>query len=465
LNGEQRIEVDKISDLIERMLRGNPEGMQLRDISAEAGRLSELKVSDRTLKRRLSELVALKRVDRTGRGPATRYFVRTSGEADAAGVSRDSALRFSDDGEILRALVRQPLAARQPVGYNEAFIRDYRPGKSWYLGAEIRARLHATGSVIGADQPAGTFARNVLERFLIDLAWSSSRLEGNTYTRLDTQNFLEHGQTAEGKDAVETQMILNHKRAIEMLVDRAEGIGFNRYTLLNLHAALSENLLGDSRDEGQLRTRIVGVTGTTYTPLSIPQKLEELFDVLLHTAAAIDDPFEQALFAMVHIPYLQPFADVNKRTSRLAANIPLIRANLCPLSFLDVPESDYIEATIAVSELNRVEPLRDLFVWAYERSAKQYRVVRDSVPQPDRIRLRYREQLTRIVQSVVRSGQPATHRSIALSAKDEAIPDGDRTAVEDAALSALLDLHEGSIARYGLRPSELTQWTAASSTR
>ena len=73
--------------------------------------------------------------------------------------------------------------------------------------------------------------------------------------------------------------------------------------------------------------------GTTFIPLSIPQKLNELFDRLLTTVDAIPDPFEQAFFVMVHLPYLQPFIDVNKRTSRLAANIPLITQNLCPRGF------------------------------------------------------------------------------------------------------------------------------------
>jgi len=74
---------------------------------------------------------------------------------------------------------------------------------------------------------------------------------------------------------------------------------------------------------------------------------------------------------LVHLPYLQPFADINKRTSRLAANLPLFRANLCPLTFLDVPEQAYSRATLGVYEMTRVELLRDLYVWAYERSTQE----------------------------------------------------------------------------------------------
>jgi len=266
-----------------------------------------------------------------------------------------------------------------PVSYDGAFLEAYTPGKTWYLSKALRTRLHEIGRTADAAQPAGTYAREIFARLLIDLAWASSRLEGNTYTRLDTQNLIEFGQRAEGKDATEAQMILNHKAAIELLVEHADAVRFNRYTMLNLHAALSENLLGDPSDEGRLRTRIVNITGTTYTPLGIPQKIEEYFNLLLTKADAITDPFEQAFFVMVQLPYLQPFADVNKRTSRLAANIPLITANLCPLSFVDIPQQAYVDAVLGVYELRRVDLLRDVFLWAYERSAAQYRVVREAM--------------------------------------------------------------------------------------
>ena len=155
-------------------------------------------------------------------------------------------------------------------------------------------------------------------------------------------------------------MILNHKAAIELLVEQASEVGFNRYTILNLHALLSDNLLADPRACGRLRAIPVAVSGTVYHPLEVPQLIEACFQKILDVAAAIADPFEQAFFAMVHLPYLQPFEDVNKRVSRLAANLPLIRENLSPLSFVDVPESAYVEGVLGVYELNRVELLRDV---------------------------------------------------------------------------------------------------------
>ena len=101
---------------------------------------------------------------------------------------------------------------------------------------------------------------------LIDFSWASSKLEGNTYTRLGTQRLIEHGEVATGKDARETQMILNHKRAIEYLVEDADESGCDIHTLQNLHALLSENLLGDPGASGKLHERFVDISGTVFRP-------------------------------------------------------------------------------------------------------------------------------------------------------------------------------------------------------
>ena len=303
----------------------------------------------------------------------------------------------------------------------------------------------------------GTYARQILDRLLIDLSWASSHLEGNTYTRLDTQNLIELGRQAPGKDQREAQMILNHKAAIEMLVSSVEEIDFNRYTICNLHALLAEGLLANPRAVGRIRQIEVAIGGSVYLPLAIPQRLEELFDLLLAKAAAITDPFEQAFFAMVHLPYLQPFEDVNKRVSRLAANIPFIKQNLSPLSFLDVSERDYLEGTLAVYELKQIEPLRDVFVWAYERSCQRYTQVREALPEPDPVRFRNREALTEIVNAIVRDELPIDDASIRPLATPLTIPE-DTEQLIAMAFAELHGLHEGNIARHRLRPSEFRRW-------
>lgn len=274
---------------------------------------------------------------------------------------------------------------------------------------------------------------------------------------LDTQNLIEFGQIAQGKDLIETQMILNHKAAIEMLVEDAAETGFDAHTFKNLHAVLSQDLMPDPDTSGRLRWRAVGITGTAYQPPAIPQMLEDCFGLLLAKANAIPDPFEQAFFLMVQLPYLQPFEDVNKRVSRVGANIPLIRHNLCPLSFIDVPEQAYVEGTLGVYELNRVELLRDTFVWAYERSCQRYLAVAKTMVEPDPLKIRYRQALIHAVQDIVRGlRQPSPALTKKLARQHAAEPD--REAFAGLLAAALEQLHEGSVARYRLRLSEYLAW-------
>jgi Fic family protein len=172
----------------------------------------------------------------------------------AGGVPEQIAV--SKQGERVRTLIRRPLIARTPVGYDPRFLESYRPNVDAYLDPAMRARLHSLGRTAGPERPAGTYARHILSRLLVDLSWASSRLESNTYTRLDTQNLIELGRQAPGKDRREAQMILNHKAAIEMLVGNAEEVRFDRYTICNLHALLADNLLDDPSATGRLPLRL-----------------------------------------------------------------------------------------------------------------------------------------------------------------------------------------------------------------
>jgi hypothetical protein len=323
----------------------------------------------------------------------------------------------------------------------------------------LRKKLAALGRTAGEAMPAGTHLRKVLDRLLIDLSWNSSRLEGNTYSLLETQRLLEAGEAAEGKAAHETQMILNHKAAIELLAEHAGEIGFNRYTVCNLHALLSENLLLEPAAGGRLRAHAVGISGSVYLPPEVPSMIEECFDQILATATAITDPFEQAFFAMVQLPYLQPFEDVNKRVSRLAANIPLVQHNLGPLSFVDVPQPDYTHAILGVYELNRVDYLRDVFEWAYERSCARYAAVRQMLGEPNAFRLRHRERLKEVVAAVVRGSLDKKAAAAFVRSEAEKLPEpAERARFAELAETELTSLHEGNFARYRLRPSEFEAW-------
>ncbi len=424
----------------------------------------------RTLQRWLNTLIARQQVQRLGHGRASVYVLH-AGRVDvpeatdastalsSTAVATASLIPLSAEALEIESLVRSPLLQRQPVGYNRAFLDSYRPNETSYLSPAVREALFLQGQAVSAHQPAGTYARLIAHRLLIDLSWNSSRLEGNTYSLLETERLISAGEMASGKDALEAQMILNHKQAIEFLIDAASDIGFNRYTLLNLHALLSDNLLSDPTASGRLRSIAVGIGQTTFLPLEGPQLVAECFDQVLDTAAAIRDPFEQAFFAMVHLPYLQPFEDVNKRVSRLAANIPLIQRNLCPLSFIDVAQATYISAMLGVYELNRIEFLRDLFIWAYKRSCARYSAVRQSLGEPDIFRLQHRQAIHEAIATVVREGlnKPQAIAYIHSFAQQHMQP-AQRQRFIEVVETQLLSLHEGSIARYHLRPSEFHAW-------
>jgi len=422
----------------------------------------------RTLQYRLKHLVDAGRLLKEGEGRWAKYSLSkgggraepTQGTAQAEGEGEISIPLSPGSAEIRRYL-GQPLAARKPVGYDRQFLDSYRPNVSSYLSAAERAHLAKVGRPTSASEPAGTYAKQIFDRLLIDLSWNSSRLEGNTYSLLDTRRLIEFGEEAAGRDRLEAQMIINHKDAIAFLVSAAEDIGFNRYTILNLHGILAHNLLPDETAAGRLRHIAVGIEKSTFHPLELPQLIEESFNQILATAAVIEDPFEQAFFFMVQLPYLQPFDDVNKRVSRLGANIPFIKKNLSPLSFTDVPRSTYTEAILGVYELNKVDLLKDVFIWAYERSAARYVAVRQSLGEPDPFRLRHRAALRQIVSDVVRGrmNRMAAGAHIASWVGENIAPD-EREQFREAAETELLSLHEGNFARYGIRPSEFAAWQA-----
>jgi Fic family protein len=448
---------NELLDRIVEFVGQQPEGVK-RSAVMEALKLD---VSDRTMQRYMRDLIEERGLLRSsGSGKATIYFPARVVEVETAPATRrpDEAKLSGPAYEVLQ-LVTRPKRDRTPVGYNGAFLETYAPNRSFYLPEPLRGELAELGGVGKENLPAGTYLRQVMDRLIIDLSWNSSRLEGNTYSLLDTELLIERGESAEGKAAEETQMILNHKAAIEMLAGEAGDIGFNRYTICNLHALLSENLLPNPEAGGLLRSRMVGITQSVFEPLQVPQQIETYFDMILEKAGAIHDPFEQSFFVMVHLPYLQPFEDVNKRVSRLAANIPLIQKNLCPLSFVDVNKDDYTRATLAVYELNRIEYLRDVYVLAYKRSCARYAAIRQSLGEPDPFRLRYRKQIGDAVRMIVTERMDKRVASGRITEHTRATIDGkDQARFQEVVETELSGLHEGNIARYQLRLSEFQAW-------
>lgn len=420
-------------------------------------------IARRTAQRLIAKLIESGQVTAQGKGRARRYFGAGTRIGTVTMASKTDGfppfIPLSADSQDILAYIDQPLEARKPVGYQRDFLDAYRPNETGYLSESLRRQLHKMGRTTDVDAPAGTYSRAILNRLLIDLSWASSHLEGNTYSRLDTRELIEHGRAARGKAALETQMILNHKTAIELLVENIDSAEFDRYTLMNLHSALAENLLPNPADEGRIRQHAVDIGKSVYRPLSTPQQIEDALDTLLSKANRIRDPFEQSFFMMVHLPYLQPFADINKRTSRLAANLPLFRANLCPLTFLDVPDQAYSRATLGIYEMTRVELLRDLYVWAYERSSQESLAIKQDLAEPDPLRLAWRDFIKQTIREVITHPELDPLFSIQRSVV-KLVPKQEQPDVQALIVEELRRLHEGVLARYGLRPSEYAAWKA-----
>ena len=412
-------------------------------------------IERRTLQRRLKELKESNRLLTKGEARSTRYFPKVKKYENEAS---EDLIPLSIEGKKILKLISLSEIQRIPVGYNKQFLENYLPNIDSYLSPKEKEILLEIGKTQGDNQVAGTYARQILNRLLIDLSWNSSRLEGNTYSLLDTELLIHDGKPADDKSAKETQMILNHKDAIEFLVDESDEIGFNRYTILNLHALLSNNLLPNPSASGRLREFGVGITNSVFTPLEIPQLISEYFDLILSKVNQIKDPFEQAFFILVHFPYLQPFDDVNKRVSRLAANIPFNRKNLSPLSFIDVPEDYYIKGMLAVYELNRTDLLKDVFIWAYERSAMRYAAIRQSLGEPDTFRLKYRDEMKNTIVKIIL--QKAQKDGAIQIIKDDAnnLPQNDQAKFIESVETELIGLHDGNFARYKISPSEFKRW-------
>lgn len=439
----------RLKPLLE-IIDNHPEGISLPELKAALD--SSLGLGDYAVKYRLEALVDSGRVIMQGTRRWAKYLPVGSGSIE---------IFQSKKSHELARYMSKPTAAREPSYYDGALIESYEPNTSCYLSSDEQIKLEKIGTDSGNEQPAGTYARRIIDRLLIDLSWNSSRLEGNTYSLLDTRRLITFDEEVEGATAVDAQMIRNHKDAIEFLVENAEDVGFTRHTLLNLHGLLANNLLPDPMSVGRLRMIPVGISGSTYFPLDDPHRIEAYFQLTLRKIEEIENPFEQAFMTLLFLPYLQPFDDVNKRVSRMAANIPFIKKNLIPISFIEVPEDAYSKALVGFYERDDASMMKDLFIWAYGRSAQHYASVRQQLGAPDPFRMKYRDALQVVVRELVT--QPVSRKEIGKFIKAWAsshVPIDDQIRFRDVAEIEVISLHEGNYARYRVRHSEFISWKA-----
>ncbi|MGI4848442.1 MAG: Fic family protein [Janthinobacterium lividum] len=415
----------------------------------------ETGISLATLKRHLNVLVDSRRLVRSGRARATRYHLPCLPSKHVVAEEREEygVPQWSQASQKLRKLLQRPLLSRRPVGYERAFVDSYEPNKSCLLPRKLAEDL-AQEARMPWQNPIGSFASKVLQPLLIDLSWSSSHLEGNRYSLPDTEEMFEKG-FANGDFNTDVIMLFNHKRAIEFMVETVPHTLLTATLIKQLHLLLMSDLLSDDDMVGNLRHGAVRINGSTYLPLMIPAQIEELFDIIIGKAAAILNPVEAAFFLWVNIAYLQGLLDGNKRTSRLAANVPLMIHNCAPLSFLDVGVPDYSHAMLGVYEFQDVSIAVDLFAWTYRRSVEKYLAVLQKAGPANPFRLRHRENLIMAVQAIVFSGLSIERAIGMLTLPGEEVQQFRQELVHD--LAGLSDIRA---TRYRLSTQIVEAWIA-----
>lgn len=315
-----------------------PEGVSPKEIERGLG------VSRTTLNRRLKEATSAGLLLQSGKGPATRY-------------------RSADPHSAIRAYFEQPHTERKLARYREALLRP-EPGLSDAAELELK------------EVPEYRLEKREMGKFLIDFSCASSTLEGGSYSLLDTQSLIDYGEQVEGKPLEDAFLVLNHKEAFEYLYDHMDlGSIYSVHDLLTSDHELPE-LQGsrhflDKEFRGMVREYSdIDIALSSYLPPYRPGTgyLEKMLEHILDTSEKIAHPVRAAFYLMTRIAYLQPFKDGNKRTSRALCNVPLIKANLPPISFVDFGKQDYIVSMLAFYELGSVELAERCFVDAYKRS-------------------------------------------------------------------------------------------------
>jgi len=233
------------------------------------------------------------------------------------------------------------------------------------------------------DEATKTFKQNALnannvihkkelERFVIEFSWKSSKIEGNTYTLLETERLIKEGLKKSDRSEFETSMILNHKKAYEFILEQTSGgsLELSRRILETIHSLVVRELDISSG----LRKTMVGISGSLYRPLAMVYQIEEQLNLLVECINAKSNPYEKALIAVLGESYLQPFDDGNKRTARVLANGLLLQAGYAPLSYRSVDEQEYKEACLVFYEQNSIEPFKKLFIDQYVFAANNYNI-------------------------------------------------------------------------------------------
>lgn len=208
-----------------------------------------------------------------------------------------------------------------------------------------------------------------VERLSIDLTWKSSQIEGNTYSLLDTERLLKEQQTAKGKTIEEATMLLNHKKAIDFLLQNPDFFEALRIRdIEDIHSMLVDKL----DIPRNLRNELVRIGGTDYVPLDNEHQIRESLQNVCRLINSKKNVFEKALLALVWLSYIQAFMDGNKRVARIIANGILITNNYCPISFRTVDSGDYKKAMLIYYEQNNLSAFKRIFIEQFKFAVGEY---------------------------------------------------------------------------------------------
>lgn len=394
----------------------------------------------------VSESTVLRRLDL---GVNRGLLIRSGSTSNTTYVASDK-LRM----QVVRNRLSVDHSKRARVGYNEDFLEEYVPNVSSYLNPNDLARLHSRCPPGSA--PLSKLDSHEVSMFMCDISYASSRLEGNEYDYASTIRLAEHNIEMHGGTHSNKVMILNHHEAARYIIDSAreadEFFGINQHVLRGIHSLLSHDLLADPLMCGALRTKPIQIWQSAYIPMDIPEVIAKNFNKIIEKANQINDPYEKSFFLLVHLPYLQPFEDCNKRSSRVMCNIPLLQAGITPVSWIDITNKhrEYTDAVISIYEFNDTLMLSEIFVDSFMRSTERFALMsRQKAPDP--IASIYRPEIKATIRAQILDGV----ESISPRVSVDHLPDYmDYIANE----IELIKKNEMLAVRYGINTSAIRSW-------
>ena len=304
------------------------------------------------------------------------YIIRSGGKKDSGYSLTDYGL-IHRQFDLGKYFIIPETDRNAMVQFNHGIFEILKKVNEIFTIEELENLDKATAIFNGnALNASDVIYKKELERFVIEFSWKSSRIEGNTYTLLETEKLIKEGLKKNDRSDFETSMILNHKKAYEFLLNQTKNglLKLDKATLETIHALVVNNLQVNIG----LRKAAVGISGSLYRPLSIISQIKEQLDNLIDCINSRPIIYEKALIAVLGESYLQPFEDGNKRTARVMANGLLLQAGYAPLSYRNINEQDYKEACLIFYEQNSIEPFKKLFIEQYVFAAENYNIAKIS---------------------------------------------------------------------------------------